>query len=146
MFGMRQPERRPACVTNEQLWQKFDDLERHLTHRISTWEMMMAIDVSKLTTDITALDSTAQASATVITALTQTNKDQATQIQTLKDALAAATSTSDPTVQAAVDALDVTVKADKTLLDNAPTAIAANTSAPPVDQPAATAMVASATK
>lgn len=144
-FGLSPPAKPAAHVTNEQLWQKLDDLEKHLTHRLSYWEMIMALDISKLTADVTALDSAVQAAATVITALKQTNSDQATQIQTLKDALAAATSTSDPAIQAALDAIDETIAGDKTLLDNAGTAIPANTGAAPADQPAADATVAAAT-
>lgn len=86
----------------------------------------MTIDSSKLLADVTAQTTVLQGVVIGQKALSDSNAALTQQVADLKAALDAA-GTTDPTVQAALDAIDATVQANTGLVSGLVPAVAANT-------------------
>jgi hypothetical protein len=100
-----------------------------INQKLDRMERLIMADYTKLTADITAQKTVLQGIVLGVQGLNASNAAQSQQISDLKTALAAA-SVTDPTVQAAVDALDQSVQDNTGLVANLIPAVTANTPTP----------------
>ena len=114
----------PADKPGSRIYIELDPVVMDTITEIKTNVEKLMVDISKITADITAETDLIKSVATAIDGQKQVQAQLEAQVADLKNQIAAL---NDPTLQAAVDALDATVQSNSQLLRDAQGAITANT-------------------